>query len=48
MPAAGLTDVEQRYRKRYLDLLMNEETRTDFQLRRAGLTNPVMAGIITS
>ena len=23
----GLTDVEQRYRKRYLDLLMNEETR---------------------
>jgi lysyl-tRNA synthetase class 2 len=29
----GLTDVEQRYRKRYLDLLMNEETRTDFLLR---------------
>jgi lysyl-tRNA synthetase class 2 len=25
----GLTDVEQRYRKRYLDLLMNEEARTD-------------------
>src|SRR4051795_969713 len=23
----GLTDVEQRYRRRYLDLLMNEETR---------------------
>jgi lysyl-tRNA synthetase class 2 len=29
----GLTDVEQRYRKRYLDLLMNEETRSDFILR---------------
>ncbi len=29
----GLTDVEQRYRKRYLDLLMNEETRADFLLR---------------
>ena len=29
----GLTDVEQRYRKRYLDLLMNEETRTDFLTR---------------
>jgi lysyl-tRNA synthetase class 2 len=25
----GLTDVEQRYRKRYLDLLMNEEARSD-------------------
>jgi lysyl-tRNA synthetase, class II len=29
----GLTDVEQRYRRRYLDLLMNEASRTDFQLR---------------
>ncbi len=29
----GLTDVEQRYRRRYLDLLMNEETRADFLLR---------------
>jgi lysyl-tRNA synthetase, class II len=29
----GLTDVEQRYRKRYLDLLMNEETRRVFLLR---------------
>jgi lysyl-tRNA synthetase, class II len=29
----GLTDVEVRYRKRYLDLLMNEETRADFLLR---------------
>src|SRR3954451_2878478 len=26
----GLTDVETRYRQRYLDLLMNEETRADF------------------
>jgi len=29
----GLTDVELRYRKRYLDLLMNEETRAGFLLR---------------
>src|SRR5262245_41086727 len=29
----GLTDVEQRYRRRYLDLLMNEETRADFETR---------------
>ncbi len=29
----GLTDVEVRYRRRYLDLLMNEETRTDFLTR---------------
>ena len=31
----GLTDVEQRYRRRYLDLLINEETRADFLLRTA-------------
>jgi lysyl-tRNA synthetase class 2 len=29
----GLTDVEQRYRRRYLDLLMNEDVRADFTLR---------------
>jgi lysyl-tRNA synthetase, class II len=29
----GLTDIEQRYRNRYLDLLMNEEVRDDFILR---------------
>jgi lysyl-tRNA synthetase class 2 len=29
----GLTDVEQRYRRRYLDLLMNEESRNDALLR---------------
>ena len=29
----GVTDVELRYRKRYLDLLMNEETRETFLLR---------------
>ena len=29
----GLTDVEQRYRRRYLDLLMNAEVRSDFLLR---------------
>ncbi|HVW90805.1 MAG TPA: lysine--tRNA ligase [Gaiellaceae bacterium] len=29
----GLTDIEQRYRKRYLDLLMNEDVRDDFLMR---------------
>src|SRR5438270_391001 len=29
----GVTDVETRYRQRYLDLLMNEDTRADFELR---------------
>jgi lysyl-tRNA synthetase class 2 len=29
----GLTDVEQRYRRRYLDLLMNEETRREVMIR---------------
>lgn len=29
----GLTHVEQRYRRRYLDLLMNEETRRVFEIR---------------
>ena len=29
----GLTDVEQRYRKRYLDLLMNEDSRQDALVR---------------
>ena len=32
----GLTDVEARYRKRYLDLLMNEETRADFLAAQRG------------
>ncbi len=31
----GLTDTEARYRKRYLDLMMNEETRRDFLARGA-------------
>jgi lysyl-tRNA synthetase class 2 len=34
----GLTDVELRYRKRYLDLLMNEETRRIFLLRTRMVT----------
>ena len=34
----GLTDVEQRYRRRYLDLLMNEEVRADFVLRARVVT----------
>jgi lysyl-tRNA synthetase class 2 len=34
----GLTDVELRYRKRYLDLLVNEETRKDFMLRARLIT----------
>jgi lysyl-tRNA synthetase, class II len=29
----GLRDVEARYRQRYLDLLMNEDTRVDFDVR---------------
>ena len=36
----GLTDVEQRYRRRYLDLLMNDETRGDF-VRRAQIVTAV-------
>jgi lysyl-tRNA synthetase class 2 len=36
----GLTDVELRYRKRYLDLLMNEETRSDF-LTRTGIVSAI-------
>lgn len=31
----GLKDIEQKYRRRYLDLLMNEETRNVFQFRSA-------------
>ncbi|KAA3626353.1 MAG: lysine--tRNA ligase [Proteobacteria bacterium] len=31
----GLTDTETRYRQRYLDLIMNEETRNTFRLRSA-------------
>jgi lysyl-tRNA synthetase class 2 len=34
----GLTDVEVRYRRRHLDLLMNEETRGDFLLRARMVT----------
>jgi lysyl-tRNA synthetase, class II len=34
----GLTDVETRYRQRYLDLLMNEDTRREFQLRARMVT----------
>jgi lysyl-tRNA synthetase, class II len=34
----GLTDVEQRYRRRYLDLLMNEDSRRDAILRARVVT----------
>jgi lysyl-tRNA synthetase, class II len=34
----GLTDVEQRYRRRYLDLLMNEESRRDAFVRTRMIT----------
>src|SRR6266508_7047206 len=34
----GLTDVEARYRRRYLDLLMNEETRQEAMLRSRVVT----------
>ncbi len=33
----GLTDIEQRYRQRYLDLIGNEESRTIFQQRSAAI-----------
>ncbi len=31
----GLTDIEQRYRQRYVDLIMNEDSRKTFHLRTA-------------
>src|SRR5947199_1375579 len=34
----GITDVEQRYRRRYLDLLMNEDSRRDAMLRASVVT----------
>ncbi len=34
----GLKDVEARYRQRYLDLLMNDETRADFETRARMVT----------
>jgi lysyl-tRNA synthetase class 2 len=34
----GVRDVEQRYRRRYLDLLTNEETRADFETRTRMVT----------
>ena len=34
----GVTDVEQRYRRRYLDLLMNDESRRDFERRTRMVT----------
>ena len=34
----GMTDVEQRYRRRYLDLLMNEESRAEAMLRARMVT----------
>jgi lysyl-tRNA synthetase class 2 len=34
----GITDTETRYRQRYLDLLMNEESRADFMLRARMVT----------
>ena len=34
----GLTDTEARYRRRYLDLVMNEESRADFELRTRMVT----------
>src|SRR5262245_34702137 len=34
----GITDVEQRYRRRYLDLLMNDDSRRDAQVRARMVT----------
>src|SRR5262249_49488261 len=36
----GLTDVEQRYRRRYLDLLMNDESRDD-AIKRARMVSAI-------
>jgi len=38
----GITDVEQRYRRRYLDLLMNEDARRDTMLR-TGMVKEIRA-----
>src|SRR5215208_975229 len=38
----GLTDIEQRYRRRHLDLLMNEETRRE-TLIRSGMVSAIRA-----
>jgi lysyl-tRNA synthetase class 2 len=35
----GVTDVEQRYRRRYLDLLMNERSREDAMIRARAVTS---------
>ncbi|MDY6978294.1 MAG: amino acid--tRNA ligase-related protein, partial [Pseudomonadota bacterium] len=35
----GLSDQETRYRQRYLDLIMNEESRTTFQIRSKIITH---------
>jgi lysyl-tRNA synthetase class 2 len=40
----GLVDAETRYRKRYLDLLVNEETRRDFLLR-SQLVSSIRSGL---
>ncbi len=40
----GLTDIEQRYRRRYLDLLMNEDTRRLF-LTRAKIVTAVRSAL---
>src|SRR5947207_1710776 len=34
----GLKDTEPRYRQRYLDLLVNEDTRRDFEIRTRMVT----------
>ena len=40
----GLVDAETRYRKRYLDLLVNQETRSDFLLR-SQLVSSIRSGL---
>ena len=40
----GLVDAETRYRKRYLDLLVNEETRADF-LTRSAMVSALRRGL---
>ena len=44
----GLTDVEARYRKRYLDLLMNEDSRRDAVVRTRMIAAIILERTIAS
>ena len=42
----GLSDQEQRYRQRYLDLIMNEATRETFRLRWPGFGPAALSAVL--